>query len=43
MAIAIPASQQIPARSFLLKDNVPRLEIVKAAIEVAAETLETIR
>jgi len=43
LAIAIPASQQIPALSFLFKDNVPRLALVRAAIEVAAETLETIR
>ena len=43
LAVAIPASQQIPALSFLFKDNVPRLALVRAAIEVAAETLETIR
>jgi hypothetical protein len=43
LAIAIPASQQIPALSFLFKDSVPRLALVRAAIEVAAEALETIR
>ena len=43
LAVAIPASQQIPALSFLFKDNVPRLALVRAAIEVAAETLETNR
>jgi len=43
LAVAIPASQQIPALSFLFKDNVPRLALVRAAIEVAAETLDTIR
>jgi hypothetical protein len=43
LAIAIPASQQILALSFLLKDNVSRPALVKAAIEVAAETLENIQ
>lgn len=43
LAIAIPASQQIPALSFLFKDNVPRPALVRAAIEVVAGTLETIR
>jgi hypothetical protein len=41
LAIAIPASQQIPAFSFLFRDNVPRLALVKGAIEVAVQTLET--
>jgi hypothetical protein len=43
LAIAIPASQQIPALSFLFKDNVPRAALVRGAIEVAAETLATIQ
>jgi hypothetical protein len=43
LAIAIPASQQIPALSFLFKDDVPRLTLVKGAIQVVAEMLETIR
>ena len=43
LAVAIPASQQIPALSFLFKDSVPRPALVRAAIEVTAETLETIR
>jgi hypothetical protein len=43
LAVAIPASQQAPALSFLFKDNVPRPALVRAAIEVAAETIETIR
>jgi hypothetical protein len=42
LAIAIPASQQIPALSFLFKDDLPRPALVRAAIEVAAETLVTI-
>jgi hypothetical protein len=42
LAIAIPASQQIPAFSFLFRDDVPRLALVKGAIEVVVETLETI-
>ena len=43
LAIAVPASQQLPALSFLFKDNVPRTALAKAAIEVVVETLETIR
>jgi hypothetical protein len=43
LAIAIAASQQAPALSFLFKDDIPRLTLVKAAIQVVAETLETIR
>jgi hypothetical protein len=43
LAVAIAASQQSPALSFLFKDNVPRPTLVRAAIEVAAETIETIR
>jgi hypothetical protein len=43
LAVAIAASQQSPALSFLFKDNVPRPALVRAAIEVAAETIETIR
>jgi hypothetical protein len=43
LAVAIPISQQIPALSFLFKDNVPRLALVKAALEVVAETLESLR
>ena len=43
IAVAIAASQQVPALSFLFKDNVPRPALVRAAIEVAAETLETSR
>jgi hypothetical protein len=43
LAVAIPLAQQLPAVSFLFKDNVPRPALVGAAIEVAAETLETIR
>ena len=43
LAVAIPTSQQIPALSFLFKDSVPRPALVRAAIEVAAETLKTIR
>ena len=39
LAIGVPASQQMPALSFLFKDNVPRAALVKGAIEVAAETL----
>jgi hypothetical protein len=41
LAIAIPASQQIPALSFLFKDDVPRPALVKGAFEVAAQILET--
>ena len=40
LAISVPASQQLPALSFLFKDNVPRPALVKAAIEVVAGTLE---
>jgi hypothetical protein len=43
LAIAIPASQQIPALSFLFKDDVPRTVLVGAAIECVIQTLETIR
>jgi hypothetical protein len=43
LAIAVPASQQLPALSFLFKDDVPRIALVRAAIEVVAETLDTIR
>jgi hypothetical protein len=43
LAIAIPASQQLPALSFLFKDNVPRPALVRAAVEVVAETLESLR
>jgi hypothetical protein len=43
LAVAIPASQQIPALSFLFKDNVPRPALVRAAIEVVAETLKSLR
>jgi hypothetical protein len=43
LAIAIPASQQIPALSFLFTDNVPRTVLVRAAIEVVVQTLETVR
>jgi hypothetical protein len=43
LAIAIAASQQTPALSFLFKDDIPRLTLVKGAIQVVAETLETIR
>jgi hypothetical protein len=42
VAIVVPASQQMPALSFLFKDNVPRLALVKGAIEVAAETLASL-
>jgi hypothetical protein len=43
LAIVVPASQQVPAFSFLFTDNVPRTVLVRAAIEVVAQTLETIR
>jgi hypothetical protein len=43
IAVAIAASQQVPALWFLFNDNVPRPTLVKSAIEVAAETLETNR
>ena len=43
LAVAIAASQQSPALSFLFKDNLPRPMLVRAAVEVAAETIETIR
>ena len=43
LAIIVPASQQVPALYFLFKDDVPRAAIVRAAIEVVAETLETSR
>lgn len=43
LAVAIPVSQQIPALSFLFKDNVPRPALVRAAIEVVAETLKSLR
>jgi hypothetical protein len=43
LAIAIPLAQQVPAISFLFKDNVLRPALVRAAIEAVAETLETIR
>jgi len=42
-AIAIPLMRQAPAISFLFRDNVPRLALVKAAIEVVVQTLETIQ
>jgi hypothetical protein len=42
LAIAVPASQQMPALSFLFKDNVPRAALVKGAIEVVAETLKSL-
>ena len=43
LAIAVPASQQLPPFSFLFKDDVPRPAIVRAAIDVVAGTLETVR
>jgi hypothetical protein len=43
LGVAIAASQQAPALSFLFKDNVPRPALVRAAIDVAAETIESIR
>jgi hypothetical protein len=43
LAIVVPASQQVPAFSFLFTDNVPRTVLVRAAIEVVAQTLETVR
>jgi hypothetical protein len=43
LAIAVTPSQQVPALSFLFKADVPRTALVKAAIEVAAETVETIQ
>jgi hypothetical protein len=43
LGVAIAASQQSPALSFLFKDNVPRPALVRGAIEVVAETIETIR
>jgi hypothetical protein len=43
LAVAIPASQQMPAFSFLFKDNIPRPALVRAAVEVAAKTLATIQ
>jgi hypothetical protein len=42
-AIAIPLARQAPAITFLFRDNVPRLALVKAAIEVVVQTLETIQ
>jgi hypothetical protein len=41
LAIVVPASQQMPALSFLFKDNVPRAALIKGAIEVVAETLKS--
>ena len=43
IAVAIAASQQLPALWFLFNDNIPRPTLVRSAIEVAAETLETNR
>jgi hypothetical protein len=43
LAIAVPASQQLPALSFLFKDDIPRAALVRAAIEVVAGTMETNR
>jgi hypothetical protein len=43
LAIAVPASQQLPALSFLFKDDIPRTALVRAAIEVVAGTMETNR
>jgi hypothetical protein len=43
LGVAIAASQQAPALSFLFKDDVPRPAIVRAAIDIAAETIETNR
>jgi hypothetical protein len=43
LGVAIAASQQAPALSFLFKDDVPRPALVRAAIDVAAETIETSR
>ncbi|HSE87490.1 MAG TPA: hypothetical protein VLJ79_14795 [Candidatus Binatia bacterium] len=43
LAIVVPASQQVPAFSFLFTDNVPRTVLVRAAIEVVVQTLETVR
>jgi hypothetical protein len=40
LAIAVPASQQLPPFSFLFKDDVPRAALIRAAIEVVAATLE---
>jgi hypothetical protein len=33
-ALAMPLSQQLPALAFLFRDDVPRLALLKAAIEV---------
>jgi hypothetical protein len=43
LAVAISASQQIPALSFLFKDDVPRTVLVRGAIEVVTGTLEGLR
>jgi hypothetical protein len=42
LAIVVPASQQMPALSFMFKDNVPRAALVRGAIEVVAETLKSL-
>jgi pimeloyl-ACP methyl ester carboxylesterase len=37
--IAIPVSEEIPAASFMFRDDVPRAVLVRAALEVVAATL----
>ena len=38
-AIAIPVSEEFPGFAFLFRDDVPRIALVEAAIEVVADTL----
>jgi hypothetical protein len=38
-AIAIPVSEETPALSFMFRDEFPRTELVRAALEVVAATL----
>ena len=38
-AVAIPLADELPAFSFLFRDNVPRVALMRAAIDVVAATL----
>jgi hypothetical protein len=40
-AVAIPVAQELPQLAFLFRDDVPRTALVKAAIEIVAEVLDS--
>ncbi len=42
-AVAVPVAEDLPALSFVFRDDVPRAVLVRAAIEVVAATLEDSR